>query len=87
MKDPSVVHNYHLCTSKANAAIEFQSKCKAALDEKAAKQAKKEPQEKTKKQQQIAVAFVKETKALAAAGEVDRPEPGEVGGCDEEGPQ
>ena len=72
VRDPSTVHNYHLCTSKANAAIEFQSKCKAALDEKAAKQAKKESQEKAKQQQQIAVAFVKETKMLAAAG-VKRP--------------
>ena len=60
VRGPSTAHNYHLCTSKANAAIEFQSKCKAALDEKAAKQAKKESQEKTKQQQQIAVAYVRQ---------------------------
>ena len=63
-RDPASTHRYHLCTSKANAAIEFHAKCKAALDEKQAKQAKKEQHEPTHKQQQIAEAFVKEKKAL-----------------------
>ena len=64
IRDPASTHRYHLCTSKANAAIEFHAKCKAALDEKQAKQAKKEQHETTHKQQQIAEAFVKEKKAL-----------------------
>ena len=46
-RDPASTHRYHLCTSKANAAIEFHAKCKAALDEKQAKQAKKEQHETT----------------------------------------
>jgi hypothetical protein len=61
---------YKLCSSKANAALEFKAKCTAAQEQSQAKKIKKTERDAAVAKQTVAVAFHKESQKLAKKGVV-----------------